>query len=173
MTFLLLYDGDDETSGVEYVLLESGDRLLLESGDAMLLESSSSTPEVPATLAASLGGLTASIVGVVEHPATLSAPLGGLTAAITAVVEHPATLDAPLGALTGQIVAAVAREATFDAPLGALTATMVMVIVIPAPRMDGPTFTAGPVGILAVAGPSGEGHTSGNVGITTTREPPA
>jgi hypothetical protein len=113
---------------------------------------------VPATMAAPLGALTATITATVEHPAmmaaplgaltatmtatvtgsaptvfgVLAAPLGGLTATITATVEVPAIMAAPLGALTATITATVEVPASFAAPLGGLTATITATVVAPA-----------------------------------------
>lgn len=108
---------------------------------------------VTATLAAPLGGLTATANAAVVRDAILAAPFGSLTAAATAAVvrdavlaapfgtlaagaaatpEHSAVLSAPLGALNATVVATPAHPATFAAPLGALTGSATAVPERPA-----------------------------------------
>lgn len=79
---------------------------------------------VTATLAAPLGGLTASIAATPTVGATANAALGSLTASITATPTVMATFAAPLGALATSIQATPTDIATANAALGSLTATM-------------------------------------------------
>lgn len=81
-------------------------------------------PPVPAIFAASLSGPTATIAATPKHPATMAASLGAVTATITATPKHPATFAASLGAVTATISAKVKVPVTLAAQLSAVTATI-------------------------------------------------
>ncbi|MGE4164064.1 MAG: hypothetical protein AB7G23_20245 [Vicinamibacterales bacterium] len=82
--------------------------------------------EVTGTVAATLGGLTATVAGVRGVAGTVSAPLGALTATVAGTgTPPPIGATASLGALTATVSGVRATTGTVSATLGALSATVV------------------------------------------------
>jgi hypothetical protein len=128
-----------------------------------LTATAAATPKVTAVLAATLGSLSATTTATPKVLATAAAPLGALTATATATPTVVATATAPLGSLNATAAATPKVIATATAPLGGLSATATAAVTEPA------TATAALGSLTATATAT---VTSGSATITATAAAP-
>jgi hypothetical protein len=80
--------------------------------------------DVPGTVGAALGGLTATLAGTRDTPGSVTATLGGLTASLSGVSGKVGTVAVTLGALSATLSGTRATSGSIDAPLGALSVSL-------------------------------------------------